>query len=77
MSFWIVMEFDSAILGFVSGEKSSETIAGPFETYDEAIGQRPRKHDCTWYAIKEADHKPAPLKASYRFVDADREFDDV
>ena len=76
--YWIVEKSDGAILGFVSGSRSEACVAGPFDTYDEAMDAKAgyRRHGCTWYTVVESDAKPKNHSDTYRFVDADREFDD-
>jgi hypothetical protein len=76
--FWIVEKSDGAILGFVSGSRSQRCVDGPFDSYDEAMDAKSgyRRHGCTWYTIVESDEEPKYHTDTYRFVDADREFDD-
>tara|TARA_Y100000034_G_C6793139_1_gene355263 strand:- start:400 stop:669 length:270 start_codon:yes stop_codon:yes gene_type:complete len=76
--FWVVQFKDGAIMGFVSGEKSQKTVAGPFDTYDEAMEEKRdwRRVGCIYYGIRESEEKPKDTSENYRFADADREFDD-
>ena len=77
--YWIVECFDSAIMGAVSGAKRECVAAGPFETYDEAITKKMeeyRSFGCYYYKVVESDSRPKRKEENYRFVDADREFDD-
>jgi hypothetical protein len=77
--FWIVEKSDSAILGFVSGTQSQNTVAGPFDTYDAALEARQgyRRYGCTWYTVVESDTKPKSSSNNYEFSEAHYEFDDV
>ena len=77
--FWIVEKFDSAIMGYISGSQKQNTMAGPFDSYEEAMEiklKEYRSFGCYYYTIKESKEKPQSSNNSYKFVDADREFDD-
>jgi hypothetical protein len=76
--FWVVEFKDEAIMGFVSGEKSQKTVAGPFDEYDDAAKEKRdwRRVGCIYYGIRQSETKPKDTAEPYRFVDADREFDD-
>jgi len=77
--FWIVQKTDGAIMGFVNGTQSQDTIAGPFDSYDDAMTEKKdyRRFGCTWYTVVESATAPKSHTNEYEFVDADREFDDV
>ena len=80
MSFWIVEKRDDAIMGFVSGVQSQDTMAGPFDTYEQALEVKDaeyRRAGAYYYTIIESDSKPESTKNAYEFTDAHWEFDDV
>ena len=74
--FWIVEKSDGAIMGFVNGTQTQNTMEGPFESHDDAMKAKGcyRRYGCTWYTIMESDERPSN---EYEFVDAYHEFDDV
>jgi hypothetical protein len=76
--FWIVKKSDAAILGFVSGTRTQDTVDGPFESYDAAMEEKQsyRRFGCTWYTVVESKDKPESYTNEYEFVDAHREFED-
>tara|TARA_Y100000034_G_scaffold81142_2_gene97287 strand:+ start:320 stop:580 length:261 start_codon:yes stop_codon:yes gene_type:complete len=77
--FWIVEKSDGAIMGFVNGTQTQNTMEGPFKSYDDAMKAKQcyRRYGCTWYAIVESDERPKNSSNEYEFVDAYHEFDDV
>jgi len=80
MSFWIVEKRDDAIMGFVSGVQSQDTMAGPFETYEQALEIKSveyHRSGAYYYTIIESNDRPESDKRAYEFTDAQWEFDDV
>ena len=80
MSYWIVEKRDDAIMGFVSGVQSQDTMDGPFETWEEAQEEKAadyRSFGAYYYTIIESNDRPESDKRAYEFTDALWEFDDV
>jgi hypothetical protein len=80
MRYWIVEKRDDAIMGFVNGVQQQTPMAGPFDTYDQALDVKSaeyRSSGAYYYTIIESHSRPEATKNTYEFVDADREFDDV
>ena len=80
MSFWIVEKRDDAIMGFVNGVQAQDTMAGPFDTYEEALDTKSAEYHrggAYYYTIIESDSRPESTKNVYEFAEAHREFDDV
>jgi hypothetical protein len=80
MSYWIVEKRDDAIMGFVNGIQSQDTMAGPFDSWEAAQEVKVMEYQRSgsyYYTIIESNDRPEPKKNAYEFVDADREFDDV
>ncbi len=80
MSYWIIEKRDDAIMGFVSGVQSQDTMAGPFETFEQAQEVKSVEYHRSgsyYYTIIESDSRPESDKRAYEFTDAQWEFDDV
>jgi len=82
MSYWIVEKRDDAIMGFVSGVQSQDTIDGPFETFGQAQEVKSAEYrswgsGSYYYTIIESNDRPKSDKRAYEFTDAQWEFDDV
>tara|TARA_B100000085_G_scaffold279746_1_gene303546 strand:- start:114 stop:356 length:243 start_codon:yes stop_codon:yes gene_type:complete len=80
MAFWIVEKRDDAIMGFVSGVQAQHPMAGPFDTFDQALEVKAREYSGSgayYYTIVESETMPEPSKSVYEFTDAEWEFDDV
>tara|TARA_B100001029_G_C14779545_1_gene295739 strand:+ start:108 stop:350 length:243 start_codon:yes stop_codon:yes gene_type:complete len=80
VKFWIVEKRDDAIMGFVNGVQAQHPMAGPFDTYEQALAVKSaeyRSSGAYYYTIIESHSRPEVTKSVYEFVDADREFDDV
>jgi len=79
MSYWIVEKRDDAIMGFVSGVQSEDTVDGPFDSWEAAQKVKASYRRCGsyYYTIIESNDRPKSKNNAYEFVDADREFDDV
>ena len=78
--YWIVEKRDDAIMGYVNGVQTQETMAGPFDSYEYALhikSNEYRRAGAYYYTIVESSEKPERKSNMYEFVDADREFDDV
>jgi len=77
--YWIVEKMDSAILGYTSGQQRKQSVAGPFDSYEEAMEAKRayRRFGATYYTIEESPTEPESSSKEYEFVDAAREFDDV
>ena len=76
---WVVHKWDAAIVGQTRGPKGQETIAGPFEDYEEAQEEKStwRRYGMHYYCVVQADAEPPKKDENFEFVDAAREFDDV
>jgi hypothetical protein len=77
--YWIVEKRDDAIMGFVNGVQSQQTVAGPFDSYDKALEvktQGYQRFGSRYYTVVENSSEPKSRTNEYEFVDADREFDD-
>jgi len=79
MSYWIVEKRDDAIMGFVNGVQSQDTMDGPFDTWEAAQEEKAvyRSNGSYYYTVVESNERPEAKSGAYEFVDADREFDDV
>lgn len=80
MSFWIIEKRDDAILGFVTGVQAQWPMAGPFDTYEQALEVKNNEYQSSgvyYYTIIESNKRPEPTKDVYEFTDAEWEFDDV
>ena len=80
MKFWIVEKRDDAIMGIVNGVQAQYPMAGPFDTYEQALDIKSSEYRSSgvyYYTIIESYNRPEATKNVYEFVDADREFDDV
>ena len=76
---WVVHKWDAAITGQTRGPKGHETIAGPFEDYEDAQAEKSgwRRHGMHYYCVVQSPTEPPSKEETYEFVDAPREFDDV
>lgn len=80
MAFWIIEKRDDAIMGFVSGVQAQHPMAGPFDSYEQALEVKQQEYSGSgayYYTIVESDERPKPSRSVYEFADARWEFDDV
>ena len=78
--FWIVEKRDDAIMGFISGVTESNTMAGPFNTFEEALSVKNSEYHSGgvyYYTIVESTERPSANRSAYEFTEAQWEFDDV
>ena len=80
MAFWIIEKRDDAIMGFVTGVQAQHPMAGPFDTFDQAVRVKEQEYSGSgayYYTIVESETRPEPSKSVYEFTEAHWEFDDV
>jgi len=80
MAFWIIEKRDDAIMGFVTGVQAQHPMAGPFDTFDQALKVKEQEYSGSgayYYTIVESETMPKPTKNVYEFAEAHWEFDDV
>ena len=80
MAFWIVEKRDDAIIGFVTGVQAQHPMAGPFDSYEQALKIKEQEYagaGAYYYTIVESEAMPQPKRSVYEFTHADWEFDDV
>ncbi len=80
MAFWIVEKRDDAIIGFVSGVQAQHPMAGPFDSFEQALEVKEKEYTGSgayYYTIIESETMPEPTRDVYEFAHADWEFDDV
>ena len=80
MKFWIVEKRDDAIMGFVNGVQAQCPMAGPFDSFDQALEVKESEYQsggAYYYTIVESHTRPEQSRSVYEFADADLEFDDV
>lgn len=80
MSYWVVENRDDAIMGFVSGVKSQDTVDGPFNSFEEASLAKAGKSfygGPYFYTVVHSCNRPKSGRSTYEFIDADWEFNDI
>lgn len=80
MAFWIIEKRDDAIMGLVTGVQSQHPMAGPFNSYEQALEEKQREYTGSgayYYTVVESDTMPKPERNVYEFANAEWEFDDV